>query len=124
MGRVLLGFFLFGLAGCSTFPTDPVVCTAQFVPGIVVRISDVRGGVPESASVTARDGDFVQTEPAQRFPNGARLEASLAGERPGTYTVTVNAPGYNTYSQSGIRVTRGVCHVRTVELDAQLTPSS
>jgi hypothetical protein len=124
MERVLLGVFLFVVAGCGNFPFGPQACDLEARPALRVNVTDARSGAPDSASVTARDADFVETVTLRRYGEATALEAQLAHERAGTYTVTVDAPGYNAYSRSGLRVRGGTCHVRTVELDAALTPSS
>lgn len=46
-----------------------------------------------------------------------------AGERPGTYTVTVSKPGFRDWQRAGIVVTADECHVHPVELSARLQPS-
>lgn len=45
-------------------------------------------------------------------------------ERTGTYTVTVSAPGYRTWTQANVAVTRGgrCDSLRRVELTARLQP--
>jgi hypothetical protein len=52
--------------------------------------------------------------------SGNTLELFGALERPGTYTVTVDKPGYQQWKQERVRVRDGSCHVQTVTLQANL----
>lgn len=61
------------------------------------------GGVPAPGPVPARPPRF-----------------GLAEERPGTYDVTVERPGYRVWQRTGVRVLRDECHVKTVSLTALL----
>jgi len=86
---------------------------------------DVRDSVTNAlagrgASIIARDGVFADTaeHPFAAYDG----PYSLARERAGTYTVTVEQQGYRLWSRPGVRVTRDECHVRTVSITARLQP--
>jgi len=112
------------LAGCG--PLTSVACTADFRYGLNVTIVDsVTSNPPASALLVARSGAFVDSvgpaAPQQWSPNGPPvLLLSAAGERPGTYDLTVRATGYRDWTRAGVKVTADECHVRGVEVTARL----
>jgi hypothetical protein len=106
---------------------DPVVCTGEVVPGVVVMVTDAETGVAVAFGATGRvqDGTYVgELSPYERSGSDLSTLFSLRGadERPGTYEVFVEREGYAPWSTTGVRVTSGVCHVRTVRVRAELTP--
>ena len=110
------------LVGCSGAGVEPTgVCTDEARAGISVSPLDAKTGEPVSVvgAVTAREGNYSETAKAMRQPSPIYYAAY---ERPGTYTVTVNVPGYQEWQLTGVRVTRDACHVATVPLAARLTP--
>ena len=123
----LAPFSVLAFVGCSgsKAPTSPV-CTDEFRPGVVVYIKDAltNAGVASGASLVARERTFKDSV---AFPNARPdlndLALAAAGERSGTYQLTVSKPGYTTWSQSNVRVTSNQCHVNTVTLTALLQPS-
>jgi len=113
----LLGILLI-CAACTS--NDLVICTAQFVPGIVVEVQDSVSGASrvQGAQGAVHDGPFLDS---LRPHSPTSLQA--AGERPGTYNVTLSHAGYADWVRTGVQVERGVCHVQTVTLQALLQPS-
>ena len=100
-----------------------VACTAEFVPGVVVRISDGKTGAPlaDSALAIVREKGYADTlEPFEYTSKGPLGSQQGAGERVGTYDVIVRRPGYTQWQTHGVRVARDECHVRTVLLEARL----
>jgi hypothetical protein len=91
---------------------------------VYVKDSVSNAGVASGASLVVREGSF---EDSIAVPNARPdlndLVVGAAAERTGTYQVTVSKPGYATWVQTGIRVTRNVCHVNTVSLTALLQSS-
>ncbi len=89
---------------------DQIVCTTQFVYGLNVFVLDAESGQPlvEGVTVSAVDGNYQEN--LELIPG---LEYSFvgAGERTGTYTVTVIKEGYQTFSSTPIVITSDVCHV-------------
>lgn len=108
------------LWGCSS-PND-VACTLIVVPGIDVLVRDSISGSfgSNGATATAVDGSFTDTNGFPENFTQPETPISLAHEREGTYSVTVTKAGYKAWTTSGVRVTRDVCHVRTVTLTARL----
>jgi hypothetical protein len=110
----------------SPAPVSPV-CTADFRPGVVVHVKDslTGAGAASGASLVVREGFFKDSV---AFPNSRPdlndSPLAAAGERGGTYQITVSKPGYATWSQSNVRVTENQCHVNTIQLTALLQPST
>jgi hypothetical protein len=104
------------VAGCDLFTKPGEPCTDALFPGIAVQVRDSVTGSSTGigAIVVATDGAFVDT--------GSSVSGiyALAYERPGTYTVTVEQAGYLKWTNSGVVVTRGECHVSTVNIIARL----
>jgi hypothetical protein len=75
----------------------------------------------DDALVVARDGEYADSVRTGPFPPAP---TRLALGRAGTYTVHVEHPGYAPALRSGIRVTRGDCHVNTVTIRVELTATS
>lgn len=111
---------LCALNGCELL--DPVVCTTEARPAIVVTVMDsVTSGAVASSDVMiiASDGVIADTARIAHVP-AQPGRVGLAHERAGRYDVEARAVGYITWSQDGVRVTEDECHVRTVELVARM----
>jgi hypothetical protein len=106
--------FTSALVGACEHPT---VCTAEFVYGLTVTVSDSATTVPlvDGTVVVVRDGAFVDSVRATVGNNFIS-----AGERAGVYSVLAHHAGYRDWIASGVRVTRGSCHVVPVGLTARL----
>jgi hypothetical protein len=123
--RVLgLGFALLGLVSACRRPTSPgPICTMIFVYGLAVEIRDaVTGaGIAAGAVAVAREGSYSET-----LEHGPVDSVSVhgAGERAGTYTITVSRPGYVAWTSPPIKVTADQCHVQPVLVKARLAPAS
>ena len=115
----LLFLALAAIGGCGVF--EPRVCTLQIEPGIRVTIIDSVSGEPRAADAVAlaRDGAFVDTLGPAVFEGNVMISRQGADERPGFYEVVVRAPGYAEWVQTA-HVRPGDCHVRGVQLEAQL----
>lgn len=104
------------LVGCG----NPLVCTGEARPGLVVSVEHAGTGEPVAgALVVASDGAFADSA---RTREGRGV--ILALERPGTYEVTAEKEGFFRWTRSGVEVDEGPCHVETVALTARLTPNS
>ena len=85
-----------------------------------VSLVDARTEAPivaEEARVTVRDGSFV--EELTPVGNG---EFRGVEDRPGRYTVTASSPGYESWVQADIIISKGGCNARAAVLTASLTP--
>src|SRR5258708_18744448 len=105
---------LLGAVACSG-STSPV-CTLELRPAVAVYVKDfsTNAGIASGASLVVREGSY---EDSVAFSNSSPdLDNSAlvaAGERAGTYQVTVIKPGYAVWLQSNVRVTSNECHVNT-----------
>ncbi|MFL5542033.1 MAG: carboxypeptidase-like regulatory domain-containing protein [Longimicrobiaceae bacterium] len=115
----------FALGACDRLSL-PRACTADFRYGLNVTVADsLTGAPPPSATLIARAGAYVDSVgPQAPFLNGPQgpsvLLLSAAGERPGTYDLTVRAPGYRDWTRTGVQVTADECHVHPVSFTARL----
>jgi hypothetical protein len=110
------------LAGsCDLLP--PTVCTTEARAGVSVEIRDAATARPlaDSATVMVTEGSFSDTLHLCGMTDDY-FWVSRCGleERAGTYGIEVSRPGYRPWSQSGVRVRRGECHVQTAVLRALL----
>ena len=116
----------FVIVACSSSDYSGPICTADFRAGLVVYVHDSLSDTPiaSGASLVARDGAYKDSV---AFPAGRTdLNASplsSAGERAGTYQVTVTKPGNLPWTKSNVVVTANECHVNTVTLTARLVPA-
>ena len=122
---LLVGALLLATAACGGITeseTDsPVFCTREFRFGIVIHARDAVTGGPihPDAVAIAREGSYVEIVRGGQLPASGTL-FMLAGERPGTYSVRVESPGYRLWERSNVVVTGDVCHVTPVQLTALL----
>ncbi len=118
-GRSLLIGTLMFAASCDLFEGD---CTTEARPGLEVAVHDQADKpltIPPSITVT--DGDFVERYPRQDRPGSVLPSYSFAVERPGEYSIRVEAAGYRVWQKSGVTVKEGSCgHVKTVRVTARL----
>lgn len=93
-------------------------CPASLVPAVVVEVRDAQTGAPraEGARGAVQDGAYVDS----LKPFEVSLSLQGAFERPGTYAVEVHRAGYQTWTVSGVRVSKQRCGVATVRLLANL----
>jgi hypothetical protein len=108
------------LSGCGFM--EPQICTTDVWPAIVVQVRDAATQAPAASEATGvvRDGSFTRLMRPDDYLGEDALEMRGAEERPGTYTVTVDRPGYQQWKQEHVRVRDGSCHVQTVTLQASL----
>lgn len=99
----------------------PIGCTDIFVYGLWVEVRDAVSGQPAAtgARLTVREGEYLEVVDTPW--NGPSFAA--AGERAGTYALTVEHPSYETWTRSGVVVTADECHVTPVDVRAELTPT-
>ena len=102
-------------------PFAPGACTLEAVAGIVV---DLRREGGQTLPADDADGRAVD-----EFGEVAELEPFFdqligAWERAGSYTVTVEKPGFRPWVRDDVEVEAGECHVVPIRLDAVLSPES
>lgn len=105
-------------SACSLITTGD--CVDVGVSGIRVTVLDQRTRQsPNGATVTLADGDYRET----LMGNGGVYNGAI--ERPGTYSITVEAPGYSTWTRNNVRVVRGgSCnYLKSVAVTSELQPT-
>jgi hypothetical protein len=110
------------LAACGT---DPAACTLSIEPAITVRALDAGTGqnVTDGAEGTVSDRTYADSLRPAELDMAQRVQLlRAADERPGTYDVFVERPGYQAVSLSAVEVTAGECHVHTVAVDITMVP--
>ncbi|MDQ6717851.1 MAG: carboxypeptidase-like regulatory domain-containing protein [Gemmatimonadota bacterium] len=109
---------------CSAPAGGGTYCTALFAFGISVSVVDSATGVPAAAGATviASEGSYADSVVV---PSGGSptIPIGLAGERAGTYTVTVRKSGYKTWTKGDVAVTKDECHVKGVPVTAKIQPA-
>ncbi len=119
--RIMWGISLIvGIAVLGCTPSDPtggIACTEIFVYGVNVTVTDADSGDPVlGATLTLTEDEFTET--LIEMSDGAYAGA---GERAGTYTLTVAASGFASQTIDNIVVTEDECHVIPVSRDVALT---
>lgn len=125
------------LSSCdAVFPRN---CTAEAIPAVEVIILDAATGAPAAcdALLVARDGAYVDSVSVRRWfglapgdtTNVCRVYQTLnqleaAYERPGTYSLRVEKPGFAPWERSGVRVRSTFCHVQTARFEVRLARAS
>jgi hypothetical protein len=118
-------FFLLVVSAGTTAACDlPFggACTTDFRYGVVVEVRDSVTGAhaADGARLVVRDGTYADTSDQLPFTEPLTLQA--AGERSGTYTLTVEKSNYQDWTRTGVRVREDQCHVIPVRLAARLQP--
>jgi hypothetical protein len=107
--------------GCKEGKNSDTFCTLEFVYGLNINLIDANTSetITDDVNVIIKDGDYEEvltnTESDTHFFG--------AGERPGTYTITITSNNYKTFISEPVVVTGDVCHVTTVAKTFELTPS-
>jgi hypothetical protein len=109
-----------GLAGCVD---NLAICVAPDAEAtIVVQVNDAVTGasLAAGASGAVSNGSYVDSLRPERPDVVGRVSAiEASAPRAGTYSVTVEHPGYQTWYASGVVVSTSGCGV---ELQARLQP--
>jgi hypothetical protein len=96
--------------GCDKNDQNQIVCTQQFVYGLNIIVLDATTGNPIFQDIEVKAVDGTYQEILELVP-GLEYAFAGAGERIGSYTITVTKAGYQTYTSAPIMVTRDLCHV-------------
>ena len=94
-------------------------CTDQFVYGLNVIVLDASTGNPIFQDIEVKAVDGAYQEILELVP-GLEYAFVGAGERAGTYVVTITKAGYQTYTSAPIVLTRDECHVIPQSLTVNL----
>jgi hypothetical protein len=121
--KKLFLFFLFStlffISSCEDNDDNQIFCTDQFVYGLNVIVLDASTGNPifQDIEVKAVDGTYLEI--LELVPSSEYAFVG-AGERAGTYVVTITKAGYQTYTSAPIVLTRDECHVIPQSLTVNL----
>jgi hypothetical protein len=112
--RVRVGFVLLLLVGVCGFRAS-----AQTAPAAVVSGATVHGNVtdPDDALVPDATVTLTQNGKSQTATSKSDGTYTFRGVAPGTYIVTVTAPGFAAYVKEGVKVAAGV----NLAVDTRLT---
>lgn len=98
---------------------DRIFCTDQFVYGLNVIVLDASTGNPIFQDIEVKAVDGTYQEILELVPSSEYVFVG-AGERAGTYVVTITKEGYQTYTSAPIVLTRDECHVIPQSLTVNL----
>jgi hypothetical protein len=99
-------------------PDDDVACTMMYVYGVSAEATNAQTGATiTNATLTLRDGNYIEV--MQSITPG---EFFGAGERPGTYSLTAQASGFQGVTVENIVVKSDPCHVIPVTVQVAMQP--
>lgn len=118
------------LAGCGLLNGDGaddarVVCPDLAEPAIVVEVRNAGTDAPEAegAEGTIAEGGYVDSLALYGYTGSLEpLDLAAGFERPGTYDVRLEKPGFATWRRKGVEVEAGPCGPKTERLVARLVP--
>ena len=121
--KKLFLFFLFSTvfftSSCDDNDDNQIFCTTQFVYGLNIIVLDATTGNPIFQDIEVKAVDGTYQEILELVPSSEYAFVG-AGERAGTYVVTVTKAGYQTYTSAPIVLTRDECHVIPQSLTVNL----
>ncbi|MDH5282870.1 MAG: carboxypeptidase-like regulatory domain-containing protein [Gemmatimonadota bacterium] len=112
-----------GSLGCDA--ANDGACSAHIQMGIEVEVRDSLDDSPRASIARGVAVEGAYSDSLMPFrSDGLGTLISLAGapERAGTYSVFLEAPGYQPWSKAGVKVNDSECHVQLVTLVARLQP--
>jgi len=115
MRNALIGLTVL-IAGCPAVQPSNPVCTEVFVYGLTATVTDEDGAPIEGATLTLTEGNYSET--LEGIGGGTYIGA---GERAGTYSLTVEAEAFAPETIERIVVDEDECHVIPVERNVVLS---
>ncbi|RZJ72391.1 carboxypeptidase-like regulatory domain-containing protein [Flavobacterium sp.] len=96
-------------------------CTEEAVAGLNVQVKDAATGeFLSDVVITAQDGAYGEILELVPASNPATYVG--AWERTGTYVLTIQKDGYQSFISNGFQVTENVCHVNPQNLTFEISP--
>lgn len=97
---------------------NPINCTTVYIYGLNITLKDVSNNsiITNNINIIATDGVYQET--LTRIENSDYFIG--AGERAGTYILTITSPDYDTYTSESIIVSADDCHVITEVIELTL----
>ena len=112
---------LLGACGDSAAPCPPTALVAAV--DVEIRAADTGSPLAAVARGAIQDGTYRDSLVPGRSVSGVLVSREAGFQRPGTYTVTVVAPGYAPWTESGVVARAGSCTVEPVSVRALLQPT-
>ena len=112
---------LLSMAATASLPgcLDTQACTTEYRFGVNVTLRNASSGAAVAgATVVIVEGSYRETLSSIGPPGSY----AGAGEREGSYTLSVAAPGYVSPAARTVVVTGNECHVNGVSVTIDLTP--
>jgi hypothetical protein len=108
---------------------DAGICTLSIEPAVEVEVRDQTTDqfLSTAPRGVVREGAYQDSLTVSGFTSDVppRVRTLIAaGERAGTYTVHLEADGYQPWDTARVRVGEGDCHVHTARFTAALNPAS
>ncbi len=116
----VIGVALVAVLASSCLLMTSSDCVSIGVSGIQISVVDKRTNqIPSGTVVTVTDGDYRETLTRS---GGVYVGAT---ERPGSYSIVVEAPGYARWTRDNVSVVRtGSCqYLQRVTLSSELQPA-
>ena len=113
---------LFATMGCEIFEDPGVMCSDEYVYGVRADIQcrDTLEAAELSGAVQLTATGYKETLDVLPAAEAGRFVAYGAGERAGTYKLSVQLTGYREWTQEDIVVSEDVCHVDQVNVTVRL----
>lgn len=110
--------FILLFNSCKENKDENIICTLNFVYGLQVNLVEKTTANPITGAVTvvAKEGNYEETL-ENSDPNNPFFGA---GERRGSYIITVTSDNYKTFVSEPVVVTGDQCHVTTVSKTIEL----
>lgn len=103
---------------CVPLMSCGLMCDTGIQPSIVV---EVRHASADTSLAGAATGFIIDGSFSDSLHHSGGL-LSMSGERAGTYTILITAPGFQNWSRAGVEVDGADCGTEQVTLVAQLVP--
>jgi hypothetical protein len=113
------------LAACSDFSGTGGCPPVALVPAVQVEVRSATSGAALASGSTGvvRDGVYADSLRPSAWHGDTLVSLGAAPNRPGTYDVTVEHPGYSSWHESAVEVVANACGIgRPVHLEARLEP--
>ena len=120
--RILAVFALIAITGCDIFEETGAMCSDEYVYGVRadIQLPNTTGNPEWSGAVRLTTMGYDEELTVLPTAEGGRFVTFGAGERPGTYKLTVEISGHKKWERADIVVSDNVCHVDQAKVTVQL----
>lgn len=111
-------YFILFLTSCRYLG----ICDDSYQPGIEIVFKNHNGEfISDKVTALVFEGNYIDTLSVLSVSqSGQVLSLGGAYERPGVYALIVVSDEYETYTETGIIVRNGDCHVKLVKFEVTL----